>query len=537
MNSDVKVVELDIDDVLPNRFQPRIKFNEDSIDELADSIKDHGVIQPIVVRRLGSKYEIIAGERRYKACVKIGKPTIPAIITDLNDKDSAEVALIENVQRKNLTPIEEAVSYRKILDMGYLTQESLANKLGKKQSTIANKLRLLNLTDEVQEALLQDKISERHARSLLRISNKQDQIAMLDRIIAERMPVRKLDEEIIKFLNKTSDKDTDTTRPKPNTTTLDDIINNVQTKMKKENKKENFMNNNMFGRMNIPSEPIIDNTGSNNMDYNNINSMQPVNNINQMMNENNIDSNTQTRFDRNFNEFEEHPEPVNNNLNTNIDNNQPTESRNTRSNRFFNMFTPINSDENFVDDLETKSVDMDVLLNKDRRASSFDEMDIPRNPFERTNQQDIISPDENTQQPAGNSRYDRLYPSNDDLNQVHHINNEFNNTSIETQNTTSDVMQDFEILDFNDEPVSFDNINQQPMNQVYNNYAYRDVEEIPINRPEPKSDRLYMVKDLKTAINTVRNSIETVEKYGFKVDTDEIDFEDKYQIIINIEKR
>ena len=193
-----KVVDLSIDDVLPNRFQPRIKFNEDSLNELSESIKEHGVIQPIVVRPVGDKYEIIAGERRYKASVLAGKTTIPAIITDLNDKDSAEVALIENVQRQNLTPIEEAISYKKILDMGYLNQTSLAEKLGKNQSTVANKLRLLDLDEEVQEALLNSKISERHARSLLKLQDKKLQVEMLNRIINERMTVRKTDEEIEK---------------------------------------------------------------------------------------------------------------------------------------------------------------------------------------------------------------------------------------------------------------------------------------------------------------------------------------------------
>lgn len=196
-----KIVELDLNDVLPNRFQPRIKFNEDSIAELADSIKTHGVLQPILVRPIGDKYEIIAGERRYKACVLAGLSTIPSRIIDYNDKDSAEVALIENVQRRDLTPIEEAISYSKILDMGYLTQEQLASKLGMSQSTIANKKRLLNLCDEVQEALMEEKISERHARSLLKLSNSNEQRAMLKRIIKERLTVRKLDEEINKLLN------------------------------------------------------------------------------------------------------------------------------------------------------------------------------------------------------------------------------------------------------------------------------------------------------------------------------------------------
>lgn len=193
-----KVVDLDINDVLPNRFQPRVKFNEDAIIELAESIKEHGIIQPIIVRPIGDKYEIIAGERRYKASILAGKESIPAIITDLNDKDSAEIALIENVQRKNLTPIEEAVSYKKILDMG-LTQEQLALKLGKSQSSIANKMRLLNLSDEVQEALIEEKISERHARSLLKLPKAELQNQLLDRIINERLTVRKTDEEIEKM--------------------------------------------------------------------------------------------------------------------------------------------------------------------------------------------------------------------------------------------------------------------------------------------------------------------------------------------------
>lgn len=195
-----KIIELDLNDVLPNRFQPRIKFNEESIIELSESIKEHGVIQPIIVRPIGDKYEIVAGERRYKASVLSGLTTIPARIIDLNDKDSAEIALIENVQRKDLTPIEEAISYKKILDMGYITQEQLAIKLGKSQSAIANKKRLLNLCDEVQEALMEEKISERHARSLLKLESSADQQYMLNRIIKERLTVRKTDDEITKLL-------------------------------------------------------------------------------------------------------------------------------------------------------------------------------------------------------------------------------------------------------------------------------------------------------------------------------------------------
>ena len=200
-NNEKKVVELNISDVLPNRFQPRIKFDENSINELALSIKKYGVIQPIVVRKIGDKYEIIAGERRYKASVLAGKTTIPAIISEMNDKDSVEIALIENVQREDLTPIEKAISYKKILDMGYISQEELANKVGKSQSSIANTLRLLNLTDDVQEALLENKISERHARSLLKLKDNKQQVDMLNKIVNERLTVRKTDEEIDRMLN------------------------------------------------------------------------------------------------------------------------------------------------------------------------------------------------------------------------------------------------------------------------------------------------------------------------------------------------
>ena len=194
---------LNINDILPNRFQPRIRFDEEKLEELAESIGKYGVIQPIVVRPVSNKYEIIAGERRYKASKLANKSTIPAIIVNLSDKDSEEIALLENIQRQQLSPIEEAVSYKRILDMGYITQEQLAKKLGKSQSTIANKIRLLNLDDEVQSYLLNNKISERHARSLLRIPDKEKQVAMLHRIVEERLTVKQTDKEIEKLREET----------------------------------------------------------------------------------------------------------------------------------------------------------------------------------------------------------------------------------------------------------------------------------------------------------------------------------------------
>ena len=194
MENEVRFLYLD--DIIPNRFQPRENFDEQALKELAVSIKEHGVIQPIVVRQIGDKYEIIAGERRYKASTMAGLTKIPAIIKNLDDKESSKVALIENLQRKDLTAIEEARTYQKILELDALTQEELARTMGKSQSAVSNKLRLLSLTDEVQDALLHEQISERHARSLLNVGDKVQQVELLKKVINSRMTVRELELEI-----------------------------------------------------------------------------------------------------------------------------------------------------------------------------------------------------------------------------------------------------------------------------------------------------------------------------------------------------
>ncbi len=207
-NTDTQVLNVPIEDIIPNRFQPRLNFDENSLKELASSIKEHGIIQPLVLRRLNDKYEIIAGERRYKAAKLAGLTSVPAILSDLDDNASAEVAIVENVQRKDLTSIEEAKSYKTLLDKGYLTQEELAKKMGLSQSAISNKLRLLSLSDEVQKAIMEGKISERHARSLLQVEDEDDQNSWLKRIIEERLTVRDLDQKL-KELNKKETKEDD----------------------------------------------------------------------------------------------------------------------------------------------------------------------------------------------------------------------------------------------------------------------------------------------------------------------------------------
>ena len=196
MNDKKEVVQLNLNDIIPNRFQPREIFDEKALKELAVSIKEHGVIQPIIVREVNGKYEIIAGERRYKASALAGMTKIPAIVRDLDDKESSKVALLENLQRKNLNPIEEARTYQKILEIDQMTQEELAKTMGKSQSAVANKIRLLSLPDEIQEALLKEQISERHARTLLNVEDPKTQKELLDKVIENKLSVRKLEEEI-----------------------------------------------------------------------------------------------------------------------------------------------------------------------------------------------------------------------------------------------------------------------------------------------------------------------------------------------------
>lgn len=213
MNLEQNIMQIPIGDIIPNRFQPRLNFDDRGLEELSNSIKQHGIIQPLVLRRVNDKYEIIAGERRYKAATLAGLSTVPAVIANIDDNKSAEVAIVENVQRRDLTPIEEARSYKNLLDKGYLTQAELAKKMGLSQSAIANKLRLLNLDASVQEALLNNQISERHARSLLVLHSHEDQKTWLNKIVNERLTVRELDEALKKLSDKDNDSEEDSDIP------------------------------------------------------------------------------------------------------------------------------------------------------------------------------------------------------------------------------------------------------------------------------------------------------------------------------------
>ncbi len=195
-----EVMQVPVAHIQPNRYQPRAIFNDEKISELAQTIHTHGMIQPIVLRRIDEEnYELIAGERRWRAVQTLEWETIPAIIRDMNDSQTASVALIENLQREELTVIEEAMAYARLIELHELTQEALAQRLGKSQSTIANKMRLLKLPESVQQAIMDKKITERHARALIGVKDPELQETILTEIIEKHLNVKQTEERIAKL--------------------------------------------------------------------------------------------------------------------------------------------------------------------------------------------------------------------------------------------------------------------------------------------------------------------------------------------------
>jgi ParB family chromosome partitioning protein len=196
-----EIRQIPVDEIVPNPYQPRTVFDDEKIDELCQTIRTHGLIQPIVVRLRNNRYELIAGERRLRASKKLGMERIPAIIKDFNDTQTASIALIENLQREGLTAIEEAIAYQKLIDLHNLTQESLAQRLGKGQSTIANKLRLLHLPQEVQDALMRRQVTERHARALIPLKDADMQRRVLQEIIEREWNVKQTENRVKQILD------------------------------------------------------------------------------------------------------------------------------------------------------------------------------------------------------------------------------------------------------------------------------------------------------------------------------------------------
>lgn len=194
------ITEIAISQIHPNASQPRKNFNEDELKELVNSIKQHGVLQPILLRRDKEGYEIVAGERRYQASKKAKLSTIPALVKDINDEDVFCLALIENLQRSNLNPIEEAQGYKRLIDDKKLTHDELAKLLSKSRSTISNALRLLELPDYIQDFMAQDLLSSGHARAILSVKDATAQKTLTQRIVDEKLSVRKA-EQLAAMLN------------------------------------------------------------------------------------------------------------------------------------------------------------------------------------------------------------------------------------------------------------------------------------------------------------------------------------------------
>lgn len=536
MDVEQKVVNLRLEDILPNRFQPRIRFDEMAINELSESIKEHGVIQPIIVRQIGDKYEIIAGERRYKASLMAGKETIPAIIKNLNDHESAEIALIENVQRRDLTPIEEAISYRKILDMGYLTQEGLASKLDKSQSAIANKLRLLNLHESVQEALLEEKISERHARSLLKLPNERQE-EMLDRIITERLTVRQTDTEISKILNPV-----DEVKQDEAIFNIENIKENKEGEFEMYNDKDN--QNNIF---NIPTEPIIEEEsgqretlpGFVNIDEIEKNAtdifaddlLKPQPNIDLLLQSEPVQSTNPAQEDlvSSQNDFFGQTNVIST---PNLENEEQEDEEEPifKPGRFFgveNDNIETNFSQNNFDFLksETFNDSFDSALNN---ANNLDgnvfssELDMDLESLNHINSNEATEP----------------------LTETVNVNNEVKTDDNFDSYNLNDIFVEPEIIDFdgsnvpNTSPV-LDESSEEGAAQYTPLYTFDDFDSMPEFNNIGQNNKQAETRnesDLRIAVNTVRELIKILEDQGYTVDSDEADLENTYEFTIKIMK-
>ncbi|SHE87740.1 nucleoid occlusion protein [Clostridium fallax] len=205
MHNEIKKVA--VGNIVPNTYQPRKYFNDEALKELSQSIKEHGILQPLTVRKRGDMYELVAGERRLRAAKLANMEFVPCTIIDITDKESAELALLENLQREDLNFIEEAEAYANLISDHHFTQEKLAERMGKNQSTIANKLRLLKLGEDVRNLCLQNNLSERHARSLLSLPNEKLQLKVIKKVIKQGLNVKRTEELVNKELLKIAGKE------------------------------------------------------------------------------------------------------------------------------------------------------------------------------------------------------------------------------------------------------------------------------------------------------------------------------------------
>ena len=225
-------VRMKIDEIEPNRMQPRKKFDEDALQELAESIKQYGLIQPIVVKKNNDYYEIVVGERRWRAARIAGLKEVPVIIKEYDNKESMEIAIVENLQREDLNPIEEAEAYRRLIEEFGLKQDEAAQKVSKSRTAVTNALRLLKLDERVQKMVIDDMISGGHARALLAIEDKEEQYGMAMTVFDNKMSVRETEKLVRDYLKKLEEKDSDEKTKKKDFSQMETIYGQLEERMK-----------------------------------------------------------------------------------------------------------------------------------------------------------------------------------------------------------------------------------------------------------------------------------------------------------------
>ena len=501
MQSGQEVVYLHLDDIIPNRFQPREVFDERALKELAASIKEHGVIQPIIVRQVNNKYEIIAGERRYKASALAGMTKIPAIINNLDDKEAAKVALLENLQRKNLNPIEEARTYQKILELDQMTQETLAKTMGKSQSAVANKLRLLALPDEIQRALLKENISERHARTLLNLKNPEQQKKMLKRIIAEKMSVRTLEEEIRK-------------------------INDPQESLAKggQMQNNNINTNNQTPSYQVPSPAA--------MFSQNIN--QKPNLMDSFEEQNRENDNIVNYGEIDEDEIAHANEPSYDSFTSNANKEINVNQLKSNATDIDNILSPKKEDTKAQQDEQKQKIsgDLDSLLNI--APPTNNSFNLAR---------DAINDNDN------NENNSKDYFQAPDLMSVQLPNSSNNANAIIKDYNTPQPSES--IIDFTNNSV-VDNKKEHLTNfSDANNTLFENKKAEPQKtKPAEKTLGMALIEEtyklnpkekakqynIHQMVQQIRDTIQTLQRMGAKIDTDEMDFENQYQMVIRIDK-
>lgn len=501
MQSGQEVVYLHLDDIIPNRFQPREVFDERALKELAASIKEHGVIQPIIVRQVNNKYEIIAGERRYKASALAGMTKIPAIINNLDDKEAAKVALLENLQRKNLNPIEEARTYQKILELDQMTQETLAKTMGKSQSAVANKLRLLALPDEIQRALLKENISERHARTLLNLKNPEQQKEMLKRIIAEKMSVRTLEEEIRK-------------------------INDPQESLAEggQMQNNNINTNNQTPSYQVPSPAAMFSQNTN----------QKPNLMDSFEEQNRENDNIVNYGEIDEDEIAHANEPSYDSFTSSANKEINVNQLKSNATDIDNILSPKKEDTKAQQDEQKQKIsgDLDSLLNI--APPTNNSFNLAR---------DAINDNDN------NENNSKDYFQAPDLMSVQLPNSSNNANAIIKDYNTPQPSES--IIDFTNNSV-VDNKKEHLTNfSDANNTLFENKKAEPQKtKPAEKTLGMALIEEtyklnpkekakqynIHQMVQQIRDTIQTLQRMGAKIDTDEMDFENQYQMVIRIDK-